>query len=149
MGTDTAILEECHANLSARRLNLAARKAVFQRAWESRDIALMETVQVPRITGNLGSPYATVRMPIAVGIDKPVVVHPVIRQIGKAIDRFYLEQGHVPEIVLCWAMDILLLGGPAQMDVCTDIVNCSVRLATESELAAQDGQFIVCDVRGL
>src|SRR5579875_2547205 len=143
---DTALLEEVHANLSARRFNLAERKATFQRAWENRDVATMDTVRTPRITGNLGSPYATVRMPIVAGIDKPVVVHPVIAQIGKAVDRFYLEQGHAPEMVVMWAMDILLLGGPARIEIKTDIVSVDVELCTESQLQG-NASNLICDAR--
>src|SRR5579875_105674 len=154
--TDTAILEEVHQNLGARRMdlgrryqaldNLLAHQQVFRQAWEQRDIATMETVRVPRITGNLGSPYATVRMPIAVGIDKPVVVHPVIAQIGKAVDRFYLQRGRAPEMVVMWAMDILLLGGPARIEIKTDIVSVDVELCTESQLQGNASKLI-CDAR--
>jgi hypothetical protein len=171
---DTTILEEVHAALdssklddqraalSARWNNLAARKAMFQQAWQERDVALLETMRMPRITGDLGNPYATVRMPIAAellptpvyaepasmpvaaGINRPVIQHPVIAQIGKAVDRYYLAQGHAPEIVLCWAMDLLLLGGPAEMNICTDIVSCRVRLITEREQTQVEAQQLIC-----
>lgn len=156
--TDTAILEEVHAALNERRLdkdraklaagwkNLAARQAAFRQAWYG-DVAEQETMRMPRITGELGDPNRTVRMPIAAGIARPVVQHPVIAQIGRAVDSFYLEHGSAPEAVICWAMDILLLGD-CHIEIRTDIVNGDVELVTESELAGRDAACI-CDARQL
>lgn len=172
MASETLVLEEVHANLATRRLGLASRQATFRQMWEGQDaVADLPTARMPRITGDLGHPYATVKLSTAELEVKPVkrravAARPELRvepmaltearvaceyktKIVRAILTFMELTGCIPNVALCWAMDLLLMGAPERLTVETEVGPVEVVLITESELPhVQHGQNIICEARG-